>query len=36
MAKGEVGGALESLEGEETGTLIRIVAITYIERENSS
>ena len=36
VAKGEVGGALESLEGDEIGTLRRIVAATYIERENLS
>ena len=36
VAKGEVGGALESLEGEKIGTLIRTAAATYIERENPS
>ena len=36
VAKGEVGGALESPEGEEIGTLIRTAAATYIERENLS
>ena len=36
VVKGEVGDALESLEGEEIETLIRTVAATYIERENSS
>ena len=36
VAKGEVGSPLESLKGEEIGTLIRIVATTRIERENSS